>query len=224
MIHTARKNPLVTFVEFAILLALEFLFCFTVLGSIPIGPVVATTMMVPVIVCSITLGKWYGLALGGIAGLFSFIVNSFITPTVTSFMFTPVCAFPGSDKGTWFSLIICFLPRALGGFLPGLVFEFFRLSCRKKRPSGALSLVYYGICGFLGSAVNTIGVLGLFWSYCTFFQSGNLELLGTLGTATVGAAVGITVLTNGLPEAILAVFVGAGACKPINHYLTYNDF
>lgn len=96
MATLSKKKPNTLFIaQFAILLALEAVFCFTVLGSIPIGPLVATLAMLPVIVAGILLGTGAGAAMGFAAGLFSFIVWTFMPPNpVTAFVFTPAAA-PG---------------------------------------------------------------------------------------------------------------------------------
>ena len=94
--------------SFASLLTIEVVFCFTPLGSIPVGPIVATLAMIPVIITAIMLGTAAGAAMGAIAGLFSFIVFSFITPGPTAFLFTPLI-----EPGNGWSLVICFVPRIL---------------------------------------------------------------------------------------------------------------
>ena len=71
----ATKNNLLRMVQFAMLLGIEAVFCFTVLGSLPIGPMVATLAMLPVIVAALLLGTGAGAAMGFFAGLFSFIVD-----------------------------------------------------------------------------------------------------------------------------------------------------
>ena len=50
-----KRNALIKMVQFSILLALEVIMCFTPLGSIPIGPMVATLAMIPVILTGIYL-------------------------------------------------------------------------------------------------------------------------------------------------------------------------
>ena len=75
-----KRNALIKMVQFSILLALEVIMCFTPLGSIPIGPMVATLAMIPVILTGILLGVGAGAAMGFFAGLFSFIVWTFISP------------------------------------------------------------------------------------------------------------------------------------------------
>ena len=82
-----KRNALIKMVQFSILLALEVIMCFTPLGSIPIGPMVATLAMIPVILTGILLGVGAGAAMGFFAGLFSFIVWTFISPGPTAFVF-----------------------------------------------------------------------------------------------------------------------------------------
>ena len=64
-----KRNALIKMVQFSILLALEVIMCFTPLGSIPIGPMVATLAMIPVILTGILLGVGAGAAMGFFAGL-----------------------------------------------------------------------------------------------------------------------------------------------------------
>ena len=59
-----KRNALIKMVQFSILLALEVIMCFTPLGSIPIGPMVATLAMIPVILTGILLGVGAGAAMG----------------------------------------------------------------------------------------------------------------------------------------------------------------
>lgn len=86
------RKKILFLAQFALLLAIELIFCFTPLGSIPIVPglVVATLAMVPVVITAILLGTGAGAAMGFVAGLCSFLVWSFITPAPTSFVFTPI--------------------------------------------------------------------------------------------------------------------------------------
>ena len=122
MATLSKKKPNTLFIaQFAILLALEAIVCFTPLGSIPIGPLVATLAMLPVIVAGILLGTGAGAAMGFAAGLFSFIVWTFMPPNpVTAFVFTPTAA-----PGNFWSLVICFVPRILTGVVASLMFKLF---------------------------------------------------------------------------------------------------
>jgi len=59
-----KKNKTLFLAQFGILLAIEAIFCFTPLGSIPMGPIVATLAMIPVILVAILLGTKAGTLMG----------------------------------------------------------------------------------------------------------------------------------------------------------------
>lgn len=171
---------------FAILLGIEFIFCFTPLGSLPaFGPIVMTLAMIPVIVTGLFMDIKYASLMGFFAGLFSFMVWTFMPPSpITAFIFTPFYSF-GEISGNFFSLIICFVPRILTGTFTALVV--------KKTNN-------FGLAAFIGSMTNTIGVmLGI----ALFFG----ELYSSLMGQSLITVIAATVLTNGVPEAILAVVI-----------------
>ena len=73
----------------AMFIAIEImLFIVPFLGFIPIGPLRATTMHIPVIVAAIVLGRKQGVIVGFVFGLLSLVINT-IQPTATSFIFSP---------------------------------------------------------------------------------------------------------------------------------------
>lgn len=107
------------------LLAIEAVFCFTPLGSLPIGPMVATFAMLPVIVAAILLGTGAGTLMGFFAGLFSFLVWTFMPPPTSAmfaFIYTPFYSL-GEFQGNGWSLVVCFLPRILTGTFAGLTYS-----------------------------------------------------------------------------------------------------
>ena len=63
----SKKTQYMTFM--AMFLAIEIILVVTPLGYIPIGPLSATTMHIPVIIAGITLGKKAGAQLGLVFGL-----------------------------------------------------------------------------------------------------------------------------------------------------------
>ena len=105
-------------VQLALLGALIVVLAFTpFIGYIPLGVTRATIVHIPVIIGSILLGPKMGAVLGGLFGLTSFINNSFISPNITSFTFTPLYSV-GEFHGNVWSLVICFVPRILLGACP----------------------------------------------------------------------------------------------------------
>ena len=126
------------------LIALEAIFCFTPLGNIPIGPIVATTAMIPVIVAGLTLGASGGMIVGFFCGLFAFFIWTFIPPNPSlAFIFTPFYRL-GDFKGNFRSLIICFVPRILTGYIPAVI---------KKNSNYFIRVV---VASMIGSFTNTV--------------------------------------------------------------------
>jgi len=210
---TASNHKKILFMtQFSILLAIEALFCFTPLGSLPaLGPIVATVAIVPVVITAILLGPGAGTAMGAFAGLFSFIVWSFMPPPQSAFMafvFTPFYSV-GEYSGNFWSLVICFVPRILSGTVAAYVFKGMR-RMRAQRENLAFLLA-----GALGSLVNTFGVtLGIFFffgrSYAAAIGIGYDLLLGIIVT---------TIVTSGIPEAVINALAALFVCRPIHRYL-----
>jgi len=190
-----NNSKILRMVQFSILLAIEALFSFTPLGSLPaIGPIVATLAMIPVIITALILGTKAGTLMGALAGLFSFAVWTFVPPSaLVAFVFTPFYSL-GTFKGNFGSLLICFLPRILVGTVTGL-------SCR------ALSKVLpdkktlcFSLSGALGSLTNTLLVMTGIW---IFFADQYSSLAGK----SILMVIGLTILTNGIPEAVVSAIV-----------------
>ena len=203
-----RKTNTLFLTQFAILLAIEALFCFTPLGSLPaLGPIVATVAMVPVIITALLLGPKAGTLMGAFAGLFSFLVWTLTPPSpLVAFIFTPFYTL-GEFSGNFGSLLICFVPRILVGTVAGLSYQ--RLS--KALPEK--DLLCFAVSGALGSLTNTAGVMGGIW---LFFGKQYSSLIG----ATMLYIVGFTVLTSGIPEAIVSAVAASAVCKPVKAVLS----
>lgn len=182
-------------VRFGLLLAIEALFCFTPLGSLPLGPMVATLAMLPVIIAGIILGPLAGTLMGLFAGCFSLIVWSFMPPNpLVAFVFSPI-----HSPGNVFSLIICILPRVLVGTVAGGMTRVLR---RRK------AWVRFGVPAVLASLTNTVLVLG---GIAVFFGE---AYAGALQTGLM-ALILTTVLTNGIPEAVVSFIVANAVCLPL---------
>ena len=181
------------YLKVCFMIVILLIFCFTPLGSVPIGPIVATTAMVPVIISSLTFGKRIGMIMGFMFGLFSFIYWTFIMPAFpTAFLFTPF-AESASYKGNFGSIIICFLPRILIGLTPAIMSD-----VSNKSIMGDI----FG--SIVGSLTNTVLVIILIF---VFFGNNNPVIAGKGILAVLSA----TVITNGIPEAIICAIV----CPPV---------
>lgn len=200
------RKKLLFLVQFSILLAIEAIVCFTPLGSIPIPPLVATLGMVPVIITAILLGTGPGAVMGFFAGLFSFIVWTFMPPSPMAFVFTPFYSV-GEVSGNFWSLVICFAPRILVGVVAGVSFQMLsRVS--KNGP------LVYGLSGVLGSLTNTFLVLG---GIVLFFGQDYASVLGVSMNILLGL-IGGTILTNGIPEAVVSAVAAYAVCRPLRRY------
>ncbi|WP_373164590.1 ECF transporter S component [Agathobaculum sp. Marseille-P7918] len=188
-----KKTDVRLLAQMALLVALELVLAFTPLGYIPLGFMNATTMHIPVILGACLLGSKMGGVLGGVFGVTS-VIRATITPNLTSFVFTPFYSFSPEFSGSWTSLIVAIVPRVLIGVIAGLVFQ---LIMRISHDKQALALP---VAGFIGSMVNTIGVMGLIYllfgeQYAAAGgQSYDLLLKVIMGVVAV----------NGVPEALIA--------------------
>lgn len=153
----------------------------TGLGFIPIPPVKATIMHIPVIIGAIVEGPIVGTLVGLVFGLFSMYQN-FTAPGPTSFIF-------------W-NPIIALVPRILIGIVAYYVYTIIK----KKIKNQNISIAIASICATL---VNTIGVLGLTY---IFYLEKYSAILG-INPKTAGVAIATIGATNGIPEAIVSAVI-----------------
>lgn len=201
-----RNKKVLKTVQFALLLAIEAIVCFTPLGSLPaLGPIVMTLGMIPIIITSVVMGIGYGSLMGFFAGLFSFIVWTFMPPSPIAFVFTPFYSL-GAISGNFYSLLICFVPRILVGTVSGAIYA----AMSKNKPS---SLAYL-LSGIVGSLMNTFGVMGGIYF---FFGVQYASAIGIGYEALIGLIM-TTVLTSGIPEAILGGICALAIGRPLRKY------
>lgn len=165
------------------------------LGFIPIGPINATTLHIPVIIASIVLGPKIGAFLGGCFGLISMIRSTMII-TPMSFVFSPFIAPLGTDgAGSWKALLVAFIPRILIGVVPYFVYRWSQNYFKGRGQYFALFLA-----GMAGGLTNTILVMNLIYF---LFKPEYAQVLGQAGDAVYAAIISI-VFAQGIPEAIVA--------------------
>lgn len=193
-----RNEKTLGLVQVALFTAIIFVLAMVPgLGYIPIGIVRATTIHIPVIVGSLVLGPKKGAVLGGMFGLTS-LINNTISPTVTSFVFSPVLAMEmGGVKGAVMSLIICFVPRILIGVVPYYVYGGIRKVMKKGNASVITAL---GAAAIAGSLTNTLLVMNLIY---VLFGNQYAAAKNMPYEALYGSILAI-IGTNGVPEAIVA--------------------
>lgn len=141
-----KKYDVRTLVIVAMLGAITVVLGMTPLGFVPIGPLNATTMHIPVIIGAILEGPVVGALVGLIFGLSS-LFNAITRPTAISFVF--------------YNPLISVLPRILIGIIAHYVYKGLRdVRGDKLRRFGALAWVL--ILGFLGSSIIRDGLAGNF--------------------------------------------------------------
>lgn len=203
-------------VQLAVFTAIEAIFCFTPLGSLPVGPgIVATLAHIPALIVAMTLGKKAALYMGGIMGIFSLMVWTFMPPNpLYAFCFSPFM-----PNGNIWSLVICVVPRTIFPFIAAIIFEQLIKVFSKKRNASKPKVVAAGaISAVISSLIHSILVLG--GIYIAF--GGNAEISQSIiEQAGANADIGISadLITfliawgwfNSICEAIVAGIV-CGAC------------
>ena len=196
----------------AMFLAILILLAVTPLGFIPIGPINATTMHIPVIIASIVLGPRLGAFLGGTFGLIS-MIRSTVVQTPLSFVFSPFIPVIGTDHGSLKALLIAFIPRILIGIVPYFVFKGMQKLIKNKA-----NTVSIFIAGLAGSLVNTILVMNMIYF---LFQQDYAQVIGKNINAVYSAVLAV-IFTSGVPEAIVAGLATAGVCSVLLRLIRTN--
>lgn len=158
----------------------------TGLGFIPIPPVKATIMHIPVIIGAIVEGPLVGAFVGLVFGLFS-MYQEFTTMLPTGFMFL--------------NPIIAIIPRVLIGLSAYYIYILFKNKFNRQGIS-------IGIAALCSTLVNTIGVLGL--TYIIYAE----RFANVIGVdpSTVGYVILFTIgIPNGIPEALVSTVI----CIPV---------
>ncbi len=152
---TSKK--LKKYIYFAFFSAIMIVLMLTPLGFIPIGPIRATTLHIPVILAGVLFGPAFGAGIGFVFGLLSLLINTY-SPTITSFVFSPFITI-GGTSGNFASLIIVFGPRIFLGFFSGWLHQFlFRL----KWKNITMTMVVSGINSFIHSVL-VLSLIALFF-------------------------------------------------------------
>ena len=111
------KSSVMDLAVMGMFIAIIILMAYTPIGLIDLPVIKATILHVPVIIGAILLGPKKGAALGFVFGLTSIIKNT-MSPSLLSFVFTPLVPVPGLGRGSLWALAICFVPRILVGVIP----------------------------------------------------------------------------------------------------------
>lgn len=197
------SNQIKSLTMLALFLAIEVVLLVTPLGYLRIGVLSATLMHVPVIVCACTMGTKYGVLMGLVFGITS-VINATMAPTVTSFAFSPFVEV-GGFSGGFQSLIVAIGPRLLLGWLAGTIYHGLIKKGRSVSASAALSAL-------VATALHTVGVLGLI---LLFYAAPYAQAIGVAQGALM-AAMGTVILTNAIPEIIVAIVANIALTKALS--------
>ena len=165
------------------------------LGFIPIGPLRATLLHVPVIIAAIVLGTKPGCLIGLVFGLSSLLMNT-MQPTVTSFVFSPFIS------GSVVSAVIAIVPRVMIGFVSGSVYQLIK----NKQQTIAIA-----VAAFLGALTNTVLVLGGIWA---LFGTSYAKAIGQ-DASKLGSYFLAVSSTQSLLEAFVGVVIVVIVTKPL---------
>jgi uncharacterized membrane protein len=190
--------------------AIIFLMTFTPVGFINLVVIKATIVHVPVIIGSILLGPKTGALLGAMFGAAS-LINNTIAPSLLSFVFSPLIPVPGTGRGSFWAILICFGPRILVGIIP---YYADRIITRIWRGGKKRRLVMLFIAGAAGGMTNTLLVMNLIYF---LFQDVYAAVRGVSPDAIYPMILSV-VLMHGIPEAIAAGIFTSGVVKAVSAY------
>ena len=149
------------------------LLAYTPIGLIPLGPISASTIHIPVIVGALILGARKGAILGGIMGTVTFIKSFAAAGWLDQFFRNP---------------LVSILPRVFIGIAAYYTFVWIKKLCKKD-------IAAYITASIVGSLTNTVLTLGALVVATGFAFPDKLQ--------EVIALVGTIVSTGGIVEAIL---------------------
>lgn len=165
------------------------------LGYIPLGFMNATIIHVPVIIGAILLGPKYGAYLGLVFGMTS-LIKATLTPTVTSFVFSPFVTIGGYSGNMW-SVVIAIVPRVMIGVVAYYVYELVMKVAHGIKGSQTVAL---WIAGIAGAMTNTLLVMNGIY---IFFGNSYVAASNKAVERVYDVILGI-IVSFGIPEAIVA--------------------
>lgn len=174
-----------------ILLAITVILGMTPLGMIPIPPIAATIIHIPLLIGALLEGPVIGSILGLGFGMFS-MYHAMITPGPLAFIFLDP--------------LVAVLPRLL--IAPVALLIKYALDRMLK---GRAQLLSVPVAAVAGSLTNTVGVLGMIYIRYGAAYAG---AIGIDQNAVLGALGGIA-LTQGLAEAVVSGIIVTAVVKAI---------
>lgn len=180
-----------------LLTAILFVFSFTPIGTIPIGPLSITLNIIPVALAAVILGPAGGAAMGAVFGILSFLQCLGIgVPSGMGAMLFSIDPF--------LAFVQRFVPRVLDGLLIGFIYK----GVSKLWNSFAACFITGFFSAFLNTALFMSALVLLFGSteYVQGLMGGKNVLLficSFVGINAVFEMIVSTVLTGGVGTALL---------------------
>lgn len=201
-IHASTKKTQYL-VKLALLAAIVILMSFTPLGYLRIGPVDITFLPIPIALGAVLLGPAAGATLGALFGITSFI-QCFGASAFGALLL---------GINPFFTFIMCIVPRALTGWLCGLIF---RLFSRVFKVNGARSwraTPAFAIASLSAALLNT----ALFVLSLIVFFGGNNAVLEFFGTTSMMGIIVALITFNALIEAGATLVLGTAIASAVYH-------
>ena len=175
--------------------AIIILLAFTPIGIIDLPIMKITILHIPVIIASLLLGPKKGAFLGLIFGISSLIKNT-LAPNLSSFVFTPFVPLPGTNYGSFLSLIVCFVPRILTGIVPWFVYNFLQKIVSKNiTTSKSIKIAVSAIAGSFTNTLLVMGLIGILFAKSYSIAQG-------IPSEMLLKFIGGIIIINGIPEAL----------------------
>ncbi|MBO4216409.1 MAG: ECF transporter S component [Clostridia bacterium] len=192
-------------VLYGLLFAMILILGITPLASIHVGTIEITLVMIPVAVGAIVMGPWAGAILGGFFGLTSFMQCIGIGVT-SAFGATLLSISPA------YTMILCFVPRILMGFLVGLIYQLMSKAIKKN-------VINCAAASLLSALLNTV-----FFMTLLMLLFGKTEfIMGFRGEMKLLPFIVAFVGLNGLVEMIVATVIGTAVSAALVRYLKNPD-
>lgn len=164
---------------FSIFTAISVILGFTPLGIIPIPPVGATIMHIPVIIIGILEGPVAGALMGLVFGIIS-IIRAITTGSILLFAFL--------------NPLVSVVPRILIGVM---AYYSYKIIPSKNE------VAKIGISAAIGTFINTLGFLGMMY----IVYSNKVSEALSISQNTVGKTLFAIGTTHGIPEIFVAVII-----------------
>ena len=191
-----RKKKILSITIDAIFLAIILLMTYTQIGFIPLGPISVTIIHIPVLIGAYLFGWKKGL----LYGIFFGCVSLFKAIESPMSILDPFFQNP----------FISVLPRALFGFISGLVFDFVKKISKKQIFTQSLTIV----AGFILTMIHSVLVLGILG----IVYSDTLTELLTEYYASYWIFMGITLGSSSLLEALCGGIITPLVAFPLKQY------